>query len=129
MWPFDGPLFELLTHCDAVIVETYPADAYRQLKLRIGMPGTAKTNQQQRRADARPLLAWCDTSGVVADDALARQIKDGFGSSAQGEDAFDAVVGLFAMINTVTPGDEPQLPDDPAVAQLEGWMFGQPASA
>ena len=52
---------------------------------------------------------------------------DGFGSSRTGDDLFDAVVGLFGMIDAVRRAPEPELPDDPAVRQLEGWMFGQHA--
>jgi hypothetical protein len=35
IWPFDGPLLDLLAGYDAVIVETYPAESYATLGLRI----------------------------------------------------------------------------------------------
>lgn len=127
IWPFDGPLFELIDTFDIVIVETYPTEFYRRLGLQIGKVGHAKTSQEARRAAAPPLLAWCGEHGVLPDDELAGQILDGFGPAADGEDPFDAVVGLLGMIATVRAAAEPELPDDPAVRQVEGWMFGQPA--
>ncbi|HUO73567.1 MAG TPA: hypothetical protein VMU39_22550 [Solirubrobacteraceae bacterium] len=125
IWPFDGHLLDLLACADAVIVESYPADAYRRLDLRMGTPGTAKTAQRDRRADAARLHRWCKDNGVVLDEALVRQVNDGFGPSRDGEDRFDAVVGLLGMIGAIAGGREPPVPDDPAVREVEGWMFGQ----
>jgi hypothetical protein len=125
MWPFDGSMATLLARADAVIVETYPAEAYRQLHLQMGTAGSAKTRQADRRRDARRLLEWCAANAVVPDDDLAAQIVDGFGPTALGEDSFDAVVGLFGMLETIRREHEPALPDDPAVTQIEGWMFGR----
>ncbi len=127
IWPFDGAMTELLEAFDAVIVETYPTEAYRQLGLRMGTRGMAKTRQADRRADARRLVDWCAQSCVSPDGELLALLLDGFGPSESGEDQFDAVVGLFGMIDTVRSRVEPELPDDPAVRLLEGWMFGQHA--
>ena len=56
---------------------------------------------------------------------MREEIEEGFGDSPNGEDAFDATVGLFGMLNVVlgrrTPGD----PDDERVRNVEGWMLGQ----
>jgi hypothetical protein len=128
VWPFDGQLVDLLATSDAVLVETYPADAYLQLGLSIGHPGASKTRQEDRRADARRLLDWCAEHAVLPDERLTEQILDGFGPSPSGEDPFDAVVGLFGMIDTLHRAVEPDLPDDPAIRSVEGWMFGQHAS-
>lgn len=125
LWPFDGELTVLLSELDAVIVEAYPAEAYRQLGLRMGTPGTAKTSQDSRRADAPRLLAWCGRHGVVPDDHLLAELRDGFGPSPAGQDPFDAVVGLFGMIDSIGRGGEPDLPPDPAIRRYEGWIFGQ----
>jgi hypothetical protein len=127
IWPFDGPMSELLETSDAVIVETYPTEAYRQLELRIGTPDMAKTRQDDRRVDARRLLEWCASNAVIPDDRLVPQIVDGFGEDPGGDDLFDAVVGLFGMIDAVRRAAEPPLPDDPVVRRIEGWMFGQHA--
>ena len=125
VWPFDGQLEDLLAASDAVLVETYPADAYLQLGLSIGHPGASKTRQEDRRADAKRLLDWCAEHAVLPDEPLTEQILDGFGPSPSGEDPFDAVVGLFGMIDTLHRAVEPELPDDPAIRSVEGWMFGQ----
>jgi hypothetical protein len=127
IWPFDGRLTDLLERSDAVIVETYPREAYGQLGLRIGSPGTAKTRQSDRRADALQILQRCAENAVLPDDELTGQVLDGFGSTAAGEDLFDAVVGLIGMIQTLRRAPEPDLPNALEVRQLEGWMFGQHA--
>lgn len=127
-WPFDGQLADLLATSDAVLVETYPADSYLQLGLSIGRPGASKTRQADRCADATALLDWCAKHAVLPSKALTEQILDGFGPSPSGEDPFDAVVGLFGMIDTLHRAVEPELPDDPAIRSVEGWMFGQHAS-
>jgi hypothetical protein len=127
LWPFDGTLPELMTGFDAVIVETYPAEFYSQLGLRIGLPGHAKTRQEDRRADAPRLLEWCSKHHVIPDAELIREIEHGFGPSRAGEDPFDAIVGLLGMIDTVHRGSEPDLPDEPDIRRVEGWMFGQHA--
>ena len=127
IWPFDGHMRELLENSDAVIVETYPTEAYRQLELRMGMPGMAKTRKDDRRVDARRLLEWCANNAVIPDDPLLAQIVDGFGEGPGGDDLFDAVVGLFGMIDAVRRDAEPPMPNDTVVRRIEGWMFGQHA--
>jgi hypothetical protein len=127
-WPFDGPLGEQLERSDAVLVEAYPADAYLQLGLRMGSRGTAKTRQDDRRADGPLLLERCRELRLRPDRGLVAQIRDGFGSDRAGEDRFDATVGLLAMIATVRRSCEPDLPDDPYVRRYEGWVFGRHAS-
>ena len=115
----------LLGRPGAVIVEAYPAEAYGRLGLQMGRRGTAKTRQASRRRDAQSLHRWCAENEITVDDTLAARIDDGFGSDAGGEDAFDATVGLFAMIDALRRPPDPLLPDDPAVRRLEGWIFGQ----
>jgi hypothetical protein len=127
MWPFDGALTDLLGASDAVIVEAYPAEAYRRLGLRMGTAGRAKTRQADRRDDAHRLLEWCALNAVRPEDDLAALLADGFGPTPAGEDAFDAVVGLFGMIDAARRGAEPELPDDPSITAVEGWMFGRHA--
>jgi len=127
IWPFDGALGDLLDRSDAVIVEAYPADACLQLGLRMGSRGTAKTRQEDRRADGPLLLERCRELRVRPDRALLRNIRDGFGSDRAGEDRFDATVGLLAMIGTVRRSTGPDLPDDLCVRRCEGWVFGRHA--
>jgi hypothetical protein len=127
IWPFDGPMLKLLESSDAVIVETYPRDVYLQLGLHMGAIGTAKTNQADRAAEAPRLLRWCVDNAVRPDEGLVDQIVDGFGAAKDGEDRFDAVVGLFGMIQTMRRATEPELPNDPQARLVEGWMFGRHA--
>jgi hypothetical protein len=75
--------------------------------------------------EAQSSRAWCAERAVLPDEPLTEQILDGFGPSSSGEDPFDAVVGLFGMIDTLHRGAEPDLPDDPAIRSVEGWMSGQ----
>jgi hypothetical protein len=128
IWPFDGELSELLNRSDAVVVETYPTEAYLQLELQMGTGGRAKTSQTDRLGDTKRLLDWCADNAVIPDAELLTQMLTGFGASKSGEDLFDAVVGLFGMIDTVRRAPEPDLPDDADVRQIEGWMFGQHAA-
>jgi hypothetical protein len=128
IWPFDGDLGELLERSDAVIVEAYPADAYLQLGLRMGSRRTAKTRQDDRRADGPLLLERSRELRVRPHRELVAQILDGFGPDRAGEDRFDATVGLLAMIGTVRRSAEPDLPDDPSVRRYEGWVFGRHAT-
>jgi hypothetical protein len=128
IWPFDGELSELLNRSDAVVVETYPTEAYLQLGLQMGTGGRAKTSQTDRLGDTKRLLDWCADNAVIPDQQLLTQMLTGFGASKSGEDLVDAVVGLFGMIDTVRRAPEPDLPDDADVKQIEGWMFGQHAA-
>jgi hypothetical protein len=96
----------------------------------MGRFGLRKTSQEDRAAEAPRLLAWCAELGVIPDEELRVQLEDGFGSSRSGEDFFDAVVGLFGMIDTIRRDPEPPIPQEPVVREVEGWMFGQrPGSA
>lgn len=127
LWPFDGSLSELPPSADAVIVETYPAEAYVQLHLGIGPGRGAKTKQADRRGEAPRLHALAADQATQLDPALIAQIDDGFGPAASGEDPFDALVGLLGIIATLRRASQPELPGDPAVREVEGWMFGQHA--
>jgi hypothetical protein len=125
LWPFDGRLQALLASSDVVAVEAYPAEAYLQLGLQIGSRRMAKTRAQDRRADAARLLAHCERSAIRPSAALVAELEAGFDAGAQGDDRFDAVVGLIAMIKVLRERAEPEVPDDPAIRDREGWIFGQ----
>ena len=84
----------------------------------IGLP------QAPRAENAKAMLAWAEKCGVELATDLRAEIRDGFGSSANGEDRFDAVVGLFGMLNVLLghrPSGEPR--DDPKLV-VEGWILG-----
>jgi hypothetical protein len=56
-------------------------------------------------------------------------ILDGFGPSPEGEDPFDATVGLLGMINVSLGYKPPGEPDDKVTRKIEGWIFGQEQTA
>ena len=47
------------------------------------------------------------------------------GGFPQGDDAFDAVVGLFGMLQVCLGQREPGEPDDRAIREIEGWILGR----
>ena len=55
---------------------------------------------------------------------LVEAIRDGFGPAKDGEDPFDAVVGLFSMLDVIFGYRQDGAPDDEA-AQREGWILVQ----
>ncbi len=81
LWPFEGGLHALLAPGRAVLAEVYPAEALRQLGLRMG---GSKRDAMTRRALAPALLAACGDAGALPDAALAAAIADGFGADAAG---------------------------------------------
>jgi hypothetical protein len=123
LWPFPGSLSELLARHRFVIAETYPAEVYGHLRLDLR---DGKRRQAVRRSNAAP-LAWARAAGVDLAPAMATEIADGFGADASGDDRFDAVVGLFGMLNVALGQRAPGEPDDPAVRRIEGWILGQQA--
>ena len=60
-----------------------------------------------------------------ATPALTRAIESGFGESADGEDRFDAVVGLLAMLDIVQSGTATEMPPDERICRIEGWILGR----
>jgi hypothetical protein len=133
LWPFDGELWHLITTRKVVIVETYPAEFYAPLGIRFGTRDrsgrSGKRRQHDRRAQASPFLHSSGAEHIVMSARLEAEVRDGFGRYADGEDRFDAVVGLLGMIQVVV-GRLPQglPPDDPHVQQVEGWILGRPGS-
>ena len=126
LWPFDGRLAALLAQPGVVIAETYPGEAYGHLDLTIRKPDRSKRRQADRMADRHALRNWARTNHVLLADRLQASIDSGFGADADAEDCFDAVVGLFGMLDVVLgnrPAGEPE--DD--VTKIEGWILGQQA--
>jgi hypothetical protein len=119
-----------------VIAETYPAEFYthlgvtfaRGLGQKAGKPPRltwGKRVQFDRVANASVLLAWARAAHVRLAPALRAEIRDGFGSSADGEDRFDTTVGLLGMLNIVLKRRPPGEPEDDGVRKIEGWILGQ----
>ncbi len=129
LWPFCGTLHHLLRAGRVVVVETYPAEYYSWLGVRFSprRPGArvGKRQQDERAANASVLLAWAEAAGVNLHESLRQAILDGFGASPQGEDAFDAVIGLFGMLEVVLQRRPLTEPQDEAIRNVEGWILGQ----
>jgi hypothetical protein len=128
LWPFHGNLSSLLQPGACVVVETYPGEFYHHLGLtfprRRGEPG-GKRSQAVRAANAPGLLDWASRSSLRLAPELEHTIRDGFSSSQAGEDQFDAVVGLFGMLNLVLGLRPLYDPQESNLRQIEGWIFGQ----
>lgn len=82
----------LLASPGITVLEAYPAETYGHLGLSRGF---GKRSREGRSSQARTILSWCERRAIVLQADLAANIEDGFGNSANGEDAFDAFVGLL----------------------------------
>jgi hypothetical protein len=49
-------------------------------------------------------------------------VEEGF---PEGDDSFDAVVGLFGMLEVALGRREPGEPQDEHIRDVEGWILGQ----
>ena len=129
VWPFAGSLEDLLQLGRTVIVETYPAEVYGHIGITFGTsrPGqrSGKRVQADRRANAERMLAWGEDAGVEFEPGAVAEIGDGFGTGADGEDRFDAVVGLLGMLGVVLGYRDAGAPDGGEVEHVEGWILGQ----
>ncbi len=119
LWPFDGPLPSLLVPRTVVIAETYPAECYGWFSKD---PLGSKRNQDDRRKFGALLLRWADSHEVMLANCLTEDIQGGF---AQGDDAFDAVVGLFGMLQVCLGQRATGEPDDREIRGIEGWILGR----
>lgn len=129
IWPFGGSLDDLIAAGQVILAETYPAEFYGHLG--VSFPASraetksGKRVQGDRVANAPALLSWAESSGTELEPGLADEIEDGFGSGADGEDRFDAVVGLFGMLNVLLGRRPSVAPDEDEVRLVEGWILGQ----
>ena len=128
LWPFDGMLSDLLAASPGgtVVAETYPAEFYGHLGVDLRPEG--KRSQAARRRNARTLLRWAARVRVGLSPALERVLEDGFGPSGDGEDPFDAAVGLFGMLNVLLGRRASGEPEDRRIRKIEGWMLGRNSS-
>ncbi len=124
LWPFDGAVHDLVNRAPLTVVETYPADAYHQIGLRIPRRWS-KRRQEDRLLLAEDLLGFCTGRKLDICPDVAALISDGFGAEATGEDYFDALTGLLGMLE-VLEGRRPEgVCDDEGIKTWEGWIFGQ----
>ncbi len=112
-----------------VFVESYPAEFYTHLAIRFSRARkgqrSGKRVQAERAANAPTLLAWAAAASVRLDARLAQEIEEGFGPRRDGEDRFDAPVGLLGMLDVLLGNFPLQEPQDEILRQVEGWIFGQ----
>jgi hypothetical protein len=109
-----------------VIVETYPTEFYGHLGVRLPLSDKGgKRKQPAREHYATQLLA--EAAGVHAElsESARKLVASGFGYSPDGEDAFDAMVGLLGILKHLRRGAATEPPPDPAVASVECWILGQ----
>ena len=124
LWPFDGGFADCLAAAQITVVEAYPAEYYRHLGLPL-VRGGSKRRQKSRIGSGATLVAWAKKSGLQLAPDLRRDLKDGFGDRADGEDPFDAVVGTFGLLNVVLGLRPAHDPVDPIIRKVEGWTLGQ----
>ncbi len=126
LWPFDGPLGQLLAQRRLVIAETYPTEFYGHIGVRFSAgKGGGKRSPAARAAQATALFAFCEHAGLTTTPAARTAIQQGFGPYPDGEDAFDAMVGLLGMLNIVLGLRPAGDPPAGAPASVEGWILGQ----
>ena len=127
IWPFDGALAALIHEHRFVVAETYPGEVYGHLGLSL-RTGGGKRSQFARQANAARLLDWASGAKLALAPALRSEITAGFSSARGADDRFDAVVGLFGLINVVRGARPSGESDDPTVRRIEGWILGQETS-
>ncbi len=126
IWPFSGKMDKLCHPGTIVVAETYPAEFYSQLGLSFTSPvRRSKRRQADRIALASQLLDWAAFEGIDLVDEIRMQVESGFGMTMDGEDRFDALVGLYGMINVILGNHPIGEPHSSLISNIEGWIFGQ----
>jgi hypothetical protein len=121
LWPFDGPLAALVHASALTIAETYPAEAYAHVGSTFAA-GEGKRRQRDRARIASDVRGWSRINNVTLAPTLGVSFDSGFGPRADGEDAFDAVMGLLSMIEVA----DSRRAEGPAQSSpWEGWILGQ----
>ena len=120
LWPFDGPMSSLVVPESVVVAETYPAECYGWFS---DEPLGSKRNQADRKKFGASLLLWASAHSISLLDGLRKEIRDGFPQGK--DDAFDAVVGLFGILNVCLGQRDSGEPDDYRIRRVEGWILGR----
>ena len=129
LWPFHGSLEDQLARHRFTIAETYPGECYAHLGLTPHLRRAGgKRSLFARRQAGRRLIAEAERLGVEIEACALTELADGFGAGADGEDRFDAVVGLLGMLGVVRGERRSGEPEDAVVLGIEGWILGQPAA-
>lgn len=123
LWPFDGPLPSVLVPGSIVVAETYPSECYGWFSKE---PVGSKRKTDNRKKFGISLLGWSESRHVTLTNCLTEDIQGGF---PQGNDAFDAVVGLFGMLQVCLGQRGSGEPDEPVIREIEGWILGRQVRA
>jgi hypothetical protein len=128
VWPFDGTVEECIQSHEITIVETYPREFYRRAAPQWPMMRQrwSKRRQGDRKCWASSIISWADELEIVWADEVLAMTSEGFGSDSNGEDRFDALIGLLGMIAVAVGalGSGENLYDD-SVTTIEGWILGR----
>lgn len=122
LWPFAGSLSTLLRPGRIVVAETYPADYYSYLGMTVPV---SKRTHVGRKAALQKTKQWMASRKLDATPALAMAIASRFGEDADGEDRFDAAVGLLAMLDIIQRGEPAKAPSNDRIRRIEGWILGR----
>ena len=123
LWPFTGAIE--FAPGRVVVAESYPGEFYGHLGLRADRKRWSKRVSEDRAAKGQVLAAWARDAGVALDSDLVALLDRGFHTGVDGEDRFDATVGVLGMLNVVLGRRPPGDPDDRNVRRIEGWILGQ----
>src|SRR5271167_2033800 len=104
---------------DGIVAETYPAECCRWFSKD---PLGSKRNQGNRRKFGALLLRWAHSHEVMLANCLTEDIQSGF---PQGDDAFDAVVRLFGMLQVCLRQRATGEPNEHTIREIEGWILGR----
>jgi hypothetical protein len=118
LWPFDGSLAELNATPGVVVCEIYPAAAARRIEAKIL---GSKGEQDHRRGVARALFDAATRNNCRVEPMATLQIETGF---AEGDDAFDACIGVIAMLDVVNTYSDIDEPPSDIARDTEGWILG-----
>jgi len=113
-WPFQGTLAELLNnaHGITVVAETYPAEFYGHL----GLHPVVKSDKESRDRAYQTLLNKYSQKLPT----ILRKLK----TECVNDDEFDAIVGLFGMLNIVM-GEHNEGTPPTGTKNIEGWILGR----
>jgi hypothetical protein len=124
LWPYEGRLTELLHPGATVVAEAYPTQYHRSI---VGHQISGKNRIEVRQREGSAMLEWAERNSVRLAPELFRTIYAGFPHG--GGDAFDAVLGLFGMIEVALgvrmPGPPEELAEDDKIRAIEGWILGR----
>lgn len=126
IWPFSGKMPELIQPGRIIITETYPALYLHQLQLVNLNRRFSKRRQIDRVEAAKRLIQFAKVNSIEIHPKLKSQLQGGFGSGDNGDDLFDAVVGIFGMLQFFIRKVHLPEPSNTIQTQIEGWILGLP---